>query len=541
MDIKDKIELVKANIWKAIDDYKAHTKQTEVLDDITDTFVGNLAEDNISAKRELRELFRTSPAWNEDLDALVINGTRTHNPDYDRVNELAEDILAPARAYADNETYETISRAIRFFTKPKSTREERQESIEAIQSLAPNAYAPNKKHSRIFKALCDALKVSDDAAGSKFQRKYAQFADEITSRKIPFKLYVSLSAAHFLTMSNPKADRRGDMMTSCHSLNSTQYEYNCGCTGYGRDEFTFIVFTATDPDDPSTLNSRKNSRQIFAYKPGNGLLLQSRLYNTFGGTCGAQEDSKLYRDLVQREISELEEAANLWRTYNYFGNNHCTIPSGIGFGGYPDWTYKQFAAKISIRSDHRDDFTPFSVGTYGLCIVCGDETSRGLYCESCKPADECDSDDDDEEDDDDDNINLICERCGNTCEETYLVRNDNNQEMYVCDDCRNAYYTCCDDCEAYYPDRQMTEVHNGGQVCRSCLENRYTRCSQCGGYYPNADVFEVYHHGESVQVCDDCRCEHYAECANCGGHFHKDDMKDGLCPNCAAETERDVA
>ena len=58
MDIKDKIELVKANIWKAIDDYKAHTKQTEVLDDITGTFVGNLAEDNISAKRELRELFR---------------------------------------------------------------------------------------------------------------------------------------------------------------------------------------------------------------------------------------------------------------------------------------------------------------------------------------------------------------------------------------------------------------------------------------------------------------------------------------------------
>ena len=87
----------------------------------------------------------------------------------------------------------------------------------------------------------------------------------------------------------------------------------------------------------------------------------------------------------------------------------------------------------------------------------------------------------------------------------------------------------------------MTEVHNGGQVCRSCLENRYTQCSQCGGYYPNADVFEVYHHGESVQVCDDCRCEHYAECTNCGGHFHKDDMKDGLCPNCAAEAERDVA
>ena len=502
MDTQTKITMAKENIWQAIKDYRAHTDQTEVLNDITDTFVGNLAEDNIYAKRELRELFRTSPAWNEELDAIIINGTRTHNPDYLRVESLAEDILSPALETADYETSKKIAKAISFFTQPKEEKEYRHAEIAAIQSLAPDAYAQNKKPSRIFKALCDALKVSDDAAGSKFQRQYAQFADEITSRKIPFKLYVSLSAAHFLTMSNPKADRRGDMMTSCHSLNSTHYEYNCGCTGYGRDEFTFIVFTATDPADSSTLNSRKNSRQIFAYKPWNGLLLQSRLYNTSGGTYGAQEDSKLYRDLVQREISELEEAANLWRTYNYCGNKYCTIPCGVGFGGYTDWTYKHFAAKISIRSDHMDDFMSFSVGTYGLCIVCGDETSRGIYCESCKPADECNCDDADEDEEDD---NPVCERCGNSCEETYAVRNDNNQEMYVCDDCRNAYYTCCDDCEAYYPDRQMTEVHNGGQVCRSCLS------------------------------------DHYAECTNCGGHFHKDDMKDGLCPNCAAETERDVA
>ena len=43
-------------------------------------------------------------------------------------------------------------------------------------------------------------------------------------------------------------------------------------------------------------------RQMFAYKVNNGLLLQSRLYNTSGGTYGAQKESKLYRDLVQREI-----------------------------------------------------------------------------------------------------------------------------------------------------------------------------------------------------------------------------------------------
>ena len=54
------------------------------------------------------------------------------------------------------------------------------------------------------------------------------------------------------------------------------------------------------------------------YKPGNGLLLQSRLYNTYGGTSGEQADSNLYRDLIQRELSDLEHAPNLWKTFLQF-------------------------------------------------------------------------------------------------------------------------------------------------------------------------------------------------------------------------------
>ena len=43
------------------------------------------------------------------------------------------------------------------------------------------------------------------------------------------------------------------------------------------------TFTVADPADKETLNNRKTTRQVFAYKPGNGLLLQSRMYNTSGG------------------------------------------------------------------------------------------------------------------------------------------------------------------------------------------------------------------------------------------------------------------
>ena len=48
--------------------------------------------------------------------------------------------------------------------------------------MAPHAYAPRKKRSRIFKAICDSLGVSDLSAGSDFQHLFAQFADELSTR-----------------------------------------------------------------------------------------------------------------------------------------------------------------------------------------------------------------------------------------------------------------------------------------------------------------------------------------------------------------------
>ena len=455
MDIEKVIEKNKRNIWQAIDDYKAHAYNTDVLDDITDAFVERLAKDNAYAKSELRELFRKSPVWNEELDALIINGTRTHNPNYDRIRNLADKILASAYIGASDEKMRLLNKAVNFFADPKG---DKTSYIEAIRKLAPKAYAPNKKRSRIFMALCEALELADNTAGSEFQKLYAQFADELSAKKIDFKFFVSLNPAHFLTMSNPKGDKRGCTLTSCHSLNSTEYGYNNGCSGYARDNYSIITFVAADPNNPETLNNRKTMRQIFAYMPNNGLLLQSRLYNTTGGTYGAQAESKIYRDLMQREIAELEQAPNLWKTYTYFNNTQCTISAGAGFGGYPDWMYQNFAAKISIRSDKADSYEPFFVGTYGLCICCGNEIGTHLYCNDCG----------DEEDDD----TSRCESCDEYFEDTYPVYNSEGIEIYVCANCRDRYYAYCEECGGYYPKESVTTTESGTRICESCLERQ---------------------------------------------------------------------
>lgn len=554
MEMQEVISRAERNIRQALRDYGAHTSQTDVLDDVTDEFIYRLAADSSYAKQGLRKLFSKSPVWNEELDALVINGTRTHDPDYDRIHRLAMQILEKPFKSLDYD-YNDILKAVCFFSNPDASERDRESYIEAIRKLAPKAYTPTKKPSRVFKSLCVALGVADETAGSEFQRLYAQFADELSAKKISFKLFVSINPAHFITMSNPKRDSRGATLTSCHSFNSTEYDYNNGCTGYARDETSFIVFTVADPTDPETLNNRKTTRQVFAYRPGSGLLLQSRMYNTAGGVYGAAEDSKLYRDLVQREISMLEDVPNLWKTYSSIGDKADLVVAGDGFGGYQDWTYENFDGHISIRADcDEETVDPLDVGTYGLCIVCGEETSAGVYCEDCGEGNECDE-------------------CGGHYRELYDVRNSRGEWIQVCERCRDEYYTYCDECEEYWPNDCTTEV-DGRYYCDDCLDECCERCDECDEWHRSDSMYDAYREGREVRVCSDCRDEHYYGCDCCGDLHHCDDMNtvytpqgelmvcddcvedydrcphceeliemndDGTCPNCGAVIEEQEA
>ena len=539
MDIEKVIAQSEENIRQALRDYAAHTSQTEVMDDVSDKFIKRLAKDNAYAKMELRELFSQSPVYDAKLDALVINGTRTHDPDQTRIERLAREILLSAVGKTldngvvfDNTGLRSIAY---FFSGNYSNEGERNEYLAVIKSIAPKAYKEGRKPSRIFKQVCQALGVADETAGSRFQRLYAQFADELTTRKIGFKLFVSLNPAHFITMSNPKHDGRGNTLTSCHSFNSTEYEYNNGCTGYARDKWSFIVFTVDDPSVPETMNNRKTTRQIFAYKPGNGLLLQSRMYNTSGGVYGAAEDSKLYRDLVQREISALEDEPNLWKTRlcldddGYVYNNCITV--GIGFGGYRDWEYKDFDAHISIRDDHADDYEPLKIGTWGICVVCAEENKDGVYCSDCENG--CSRE--------------TCDECGDSFDEDdlYTVRNSRGEEIQVCEDCRDRYYTQCDECGEWFPTDDMVRTANGDYVCQDCLSEYYTACDECGDYEKDDDMSYVINgHGEEVRVCESCRDRYYTKCDDCGEYHFDDDMTEAhradgstvqVCPGCLSE------
>lgn len=480
MNVYQKIGMMESNIKKAIEDYFKHTFQNSLEEKISYNFIRRLAIDNFDAKTELRELFRKSPVWNEDLDALVINGSRTHDPDYNRIYYLTHRILDGPLNNGEY-CYDDVRMAISYFSDPTDDEVEIEERISAINRLAPHAYHPGKKPARIFRALCDALGVNSSTFED-FGRCYANLADEISSRKIDFKLFVSINPAHFLTMSNPKGDVRGDSLTSCHSLNS-KYRYNNGCSGYARDAYTFIAFTVADPDDAESLNNRKNMRQIFCYKPGNGVLLQSRLYNDAGGVNREVSESKIYRDLIQREISALEDMPNLWKTYRYYDRSPIVLNPSENFGGYADWTYEDFGAKISIREDRMCDFESFEIGNSGLCIKCGDDTEVGLFCDHCCPK---------------------CDVCGSYLEDgdEYIVYR-NGEEITVCESCRDDYYTYCDFCNRYVYDGEIITTLDGDRVCSDCLNIYYVQCDRCGEYIREDDAIKR----DDIYLCKRCSKE----------------------------------
>ncbi len=511
MNSVEKYEQSKLNIRQALEDYRRYDERDESeVDNVTEDFIETVAHINMESKKELRELFRKSPCWNEKLDALIINGTHTHDPNPERLYNLTCRLLRDAIKVADPDMKETIRTVINFFYKLDTESAWYKRGLEALNKISPKAYKVGRKKSRVFRQLCVDLGIWDETAGSEFQALYARLADEFAARKIPYKLFVSVNPAHFITMSNPKYDKRGCTLTSCHSFNSEEYEYNNGCSGYACDEYSFIVFTVDDPSNPELLNNRKTTRQIFAYKPYGGVLLQSRMYNTGGGTRGAQEESKEYRDLIQREIASLEGKVNLWKTQTYCGNTfgvnktELEFYSGAGFGGYCDWQYSNFDAKISVMLGHTPD--NFYIGTYGRCIVCGEATSEGLYCEKCG-----------------EDARRRCADCGGYCDELYTVYDDDGDPREVCYGCRHENYTLCDRCQDYFPAGSMVNLRNGDLICDSCCDEYYTRCAICGEFEEDELITNALTHRNFIEpVCEDCIREDFFECDDCGECIHDD-------------------
>ena len=527
-DISAVAAINRRNIEQALADYARHIGHCEIIDSISDTFIDQLGYDSAVAKSGLRAILRRVKGWNEQLQAVVINGTRTHNPDWYKVLCLAKRIcrswLDAAETYAEMDKRRCVLEWL-----ASNACDTDSAGFRLLNEFAPKAYRKGRKLSRVFNDFAKAIGVYDGAAGSKYQRLFAELADEINSKKIDFKLYLSINPAHFLTASNPYYDTRGEMMVSCHSLNSEMVHggyYSAGTVGYARDSVTMVAFTAANPDNPETLNNRKTSRQLFMYSGAVGrgrALLQSRMYHTsntgngssYGGCDTVHPDAPLYRDLVQRVISEGEGYLNLWSTANYDNNQQAIFAhKHKDFGGYADWQlYDGENIKISVQKEalEKHDCPDFTVGAPGLCVCCGEEISGSThYCESCDPE-----------------STETCYECGCRIaqEDCCWVYNSDGEYVAVCPDCSCDYYTFCDACNERHHNDNVTRLANGDYVCNDCLESTCFQCGDCGEWFWNGEHrFTGYRDGELVNLCWDCFENNYRCCEHCRDDYHENEV-----------------
>lgn len=85
---ESKEEQLERQIREALSAYARYAEDGDNLNEIenaSDNFVKRLARGAARAKEPMREMMRKSPAWDEALDAWVINGNRTHEPDYEKI------------------------------------------------------------------------------------------------------------------------------------------------------------------------------------------------------------------------------------------------------------------------------------------------------------------------------------------------------------------------------------------------------------------------------------------------------------------------
>lgn len=358
--------------------YHAHT-ENDVLGNISDNALGDIAKYAYTSKAELRDMLRNHPDWDEKTQSVILKTTVNRAPNPHMLTSYWCSIWDASNLSKKLEDDTDVYYDIKYWLT---------DSIEVTERMKKYMdWHEGQKKNRLIRKFLVSLDAWDEK-NSKLQRYFAQLSDELKTGEREISLILSINPAHFLTMSNPKHCTEGDMLTSCHSLNNIEYDYNNGCSGYATDPITMIAFTVSNIKDADSWFYRKTSRQLFMYEPGSGVLLQSRMYNTEGGLSGTDENTKTYRNLIQDCICKCEGAHNHWKTRPYTDNRFdIEFYPDSDFGGYPDWEYEKFCAKISVRDDWDDDNTRFRVGSSGMCLSCGRFIKNGIYCERCNEED----------------------------------------------------------------------------------------------------------------------------------------------------------
>ena len=186
--LKKRIALTEHQCRQAMEDYSRYVINDhdyyEKMDScISDRFYKRLAKDSVIAKSGLRDFLEQSENYDPILDAIVLKADKDKEPNILRIHQLVLEILDSA--IKNNTISKSLAAEIAAFCEftnnslkqanPYGYNENIKRIIENFPDLyRNNRYDENRRRSRVFKSICDRLKVTDNSKGSEFQIKFAE-------------------------------------------------------------------------------------------------------------------------------------------------------------------------------------------------------------------------------------------------------------------------------------------------------------------------------------------------------------------------------
>ena len=261
----------------------------------------------------------------------------------------------------------------------------------------------------------------------------------------------------------------------------------------------------------------------------------------------SEEDYELVKEFAKKILSKYRYSWSVFIHNDWYENNKnkaIRLSSTYDDMGFSNWEYyqsdyteytmvdnvKEFFENMEKEKNMETENEEEEVKDDKIEENKDEEEDRGELLGRCMGCNKAIYKDDDY--DSDDNDNYVCEDCRDDyvhcddcgtlihCDDSYSVYNRNGYDVYVCADCLDDNYFCCDDCGNYeHIDNEYTTYDNHS-ICSSCREDHYYCCDDCGylvyedDYYCNEDDDCIY--------CPHCWPDHERDSGEITGYHDHD-------------------
>lgn len=353
--------------------------------DITPSVISKMVEHSIKAKKEIIDVLRKHPAWNEDEMCIILSERKYSRVFKDTAIFDFATFLKNSAEYihSDQDKKDRINKVFQELVRVKvpffGDKEKKiVDSLNALNSEYRLHYTC--KTSKVVMKICKEEGLDKIP---NFDKKYSELSDLINPKEMIMKEVISVNPVDYLEMSNGFDYN----WISCHNLKDGGWK--AGTISYLLDNHSLIYYQVPDTTPINKIhNVSRYLRQVWLYT--DECLAALRLYpQDNDGDISKGLYAKIRTTVLDifAECLDVKDDESPWLTS--FKMAHKIIEKGdYDAVAYPDWELgnpgapKCCVSKLRTRTKMMPTFYG---GEIPRCVKCGAEhyNEASLYCDEC--------------------------------------------------------------------------------------------------------------------------------------------------------------